>query len=113
LSEEDLAYSLELAVTPNSKKPSIVEQVFGNPSIEALYNEATEALAATPIFSNTIKHLEDNPTIEHWVENGLHIHSAAGTCEFCGNNVTQARLESFRAHFSKDLNRYTKKAWNL
>ncbi|MEE4130092.1 AAA family ATPase [Pseudomonas viridiflava] len=103
LSDEDLACNLELAVTPASRKPSTVEQVFGRPSIEALYNEASNALAATPSFSNTIKHLEDNPAIERWVENGLHIHPAAGACEFCGNEVAQARLETFRAHFSKDL----------
>jgi wobble nucleotide-excising tRNase len=103
LVEKELADAIELALTPDSKKPSTVEELRASPSIEDLHKEAVTVLAATPSFSNTIKHLEDNPAIERWVQGGLTLHSGAETCEFCGNELSQDRLETFRAHFSKDL----------
>lgn len=103
LSEKSLADAIELALTPDSKKPLVVDELAGSPSIKALHKEADGVLAATPSFSNTIEHLEENPAIERWVESGLHLHPEVGTCEFCGNRVTQDRLEAFRSHFSKDL----------
>ncbi|WP_431289720.1 AAA family ATPase [Burkholderia cepacia] len=103
LSDKDLSDAIELALTPDSKKPLVVDEIFGSPSIETLHKDAVGVLSATPSFSNTIKHLEENPEIERWVESGLHLHLEAGTCEFCGNRVTQDRLDAFRSHFSKDL----------
>ncbi len=47
--------------------------------------------------------LDENPAVERWVQGGLPLHPAAGTCEFCGNELSQDRLEAFRTHFSKDL----------
>lgn len=103
LAETELADAIELALTPDSKKPSTVDELRASPSIEDLHKEAVTVLAATPSFSNTIKHLEENPAVERWVQGGLTLHSDAGTCEFCGNELTQDRLKTFRAHFSKDL----------
>ncbi len=74
LSNKDLADAIELALTPDSKKPLVVDELAGTPSIKALHKEATEILATTPSFSNTIKHLDENPVIERWVESGLHLH---------------------------------------
>ena len=113
LADKDLYDAIELAITPDSKKPLEVDEVIGSADIEALYKQATEVLAATPSFSNTIKHLEENPSIERWVESGLHFHSDAGTCEFCGNQISQDRLESFRSHFSKDLADHKAKVQSL
>jgi wobble nucleotide-excising tRNase len=103
LAEKELADAIELALTPDSKKPSTVEELHASPSIEDLHKEAVTVLGATPSFSNTIKHLEENPAVERWVQGGLALHLGAGTCEFCGNDLSQDRLEAFRAHFSKDL----------
>ncbi|WP_175699230.1 AAA family ATPase [Burkholderia ambifaria] len=103
LTETELADAIELALTPDFKRPSTVEELRASPSIERLHTEAVAVLAATPSFSNTIKHLEENPAVERWVEGGLALHPGAGTCEFCGNDLSQDRLEAFRAHFSKDL----------
>ncbi len=103
VSEWELTDAIELALTPDLKKPSTVEELRAAPSIEELHMEAVTVLAATPSFSNTIKHLEENPAVECWVQGGLTLHPGAGTCEFCGNDLSQDRLEAFRAHFSKDL----------
>lgn len=103
LTEKELVNAIELALTPDSKKPSTVDELHTSPTIEGLHKEAVTVLAATPSFSNTLKHLEENPAIERWVQSGLHLHPTAGTCEFCGNELSPARLEAFRTHFSKDL----------
>lgn len=103
LAEKDLIDAIELSLTPDSKKPLEVDEILGSPSIEALHEEAIRVLTTTPSFSNTIKHLEENPAIERWVEGGFHLHTKAGACEFCGNQITQDRFEALRSHFSKDL----------
>lgn len=103
IAEKELADVIELALTPDTKKPGTVEELNSTPSIQDIYTEALSVLAATPSFSNTIRHLEDNPAIERWVESGLALHSGRGECEFCGNGLPPHRLEAFRAHFSKDL----------
>lgn len=103
LTKKNLADAIELALTPDSKRPSTVEELRAAPSIVDLHKEAIAVLAATPSFSNTIKHLEENPSVERWVEGGLPLHSGAGTCNFCGNDLSQDHLEALRAHFSKDL----------
>src|SRR5690606_30178837 len=69
--------------------------------------------STTPTFSNTLKHLEENPAIERWIEDGLGLHAEPGTCEFCGNTVTQDRLDAFRSHFSKDLAEHKNKVQDL
>ncbi|MEN5255223.1 AAA family ATPase [Pseudomonas protegens] len=113
LSDKVLAENTELALTPDNKKPSIVDRVETTPSIENIHKEAVTILAAVPTFANTIKHLEDHPEIEHWVESGLHIHPQKGTCEFCGNTISEIRLIEFRAHFSKDLAEHKQKVEKL
>jgi wobble nucleotide-excising tRNase len=103
LADKKLAAALELALTPDSQRPSTVEELRAAPTIETLHREAVQVLAATPSFSNTIKHLEENPAVERWVQGGLALHPEPGNCEFCGNDLSRDRLEAFRAHFSKDL----------
>jgi wobble nucleotide-excising tRNase len=113
LSEEDFRSTLELALTADNKKPSTVDRLFTSPSIEALHNEALSLLATTPSFANTIKHLEDNPEVERWVESGLPLHEKKDMCEFCGSKLTEARLVELRAHFSRDLWDHKQKVANL
>lgn len=103
LTEESLRDAVELANTPESKKPLVVNELNRHPSIETIHREAHKVLAAVPSFSNTIKHLEENPAIERWIENGLKLHFESGNCEFCGNPVTQHRLDALHTHFSRDV----------
>lgn len=103
LTDKVLSEKIELALTPGNNKPSSVDRINVSASIEKSHAEAVKVLAAIPTFSNLIKHLEEHPEIERWVETGLDIHQSEGSCEFCGNTVTEATLDNFRAHFSKDL----------
>ncbi|MGE8681522.1 MAG: AAA family ATPase [Achromobacter marplatensis] len=113
LDEKELTDAIELALTPDSKRPSTVEELRAPLSIDDLHNEAIAILAATPSFSNTINHLEDNPAIERWVEDGLALHLGVAACEFCGSALSQDRIEAFRAHFSKDLAEHKQRVENL
>lgn len=102
-SEDTLSEKIELALTPDSNRPSSVDTIQLTPKLQSIHDDAKAILSSIPNFSNTIKHLEDNPQIEKWVQSGLHIHPIAGKCEFCGNQLGQIHLDSLRAHFSKDL----------
>ncbi|RCW63607.1 AAA family ATPase [Pseudorhodoferax soli] len=48
LEENELAAAIELALTPDSEKPSTVEKILSSPSIVKLHSEAVTVLAATP-----------------------------------------------------------------
>jgi len=104
---------LKLALTPDSEKPGTVDPIAASPSIELLYEEAVAMLAATPSLASTIKHLEENPLIEKWVDTGLPLHSEKDKCEFCGGDLSKFRLAELQAHFSKDLAAHKSKVEQL
>lgn len=101
--EHKLRDDLKLALTPDSERPGTIERLAASPSIDLLYKEAISVLAATPSLVNTIKHLEENPLIERWIETGLPLHSEKDKCEFCGGDLSKHRLTELQTHFSKDL----------
>ncbi|WP_372995736.1 AAA family ATPase [Marinobacter sp.] len=113
LTDEALQDNLKLALTPESERPSTVENLTLSPSIEGLHKEAISLLLAKPNLTSTIEHLEENPLIEKWVETGLSLHEEKDKCEFCGNDLDQERLDKLRAHFSKDLADHKRKVENL
>jgi len=103
LSEDKLRDNLKLALTPDSEQSGAVDRIAVAPSIESLHKEAMTVLNATPSLTNTIKHLEENPLIERWVETGLPLHLENDKCEFCGSDLSKTRLAELQIHFSKDL----------
>lgn len=103
LAEDKLRDDLKLALTPDSERPGTVERLAASPSIDSLHKEAVTVLTATPSLASTIKHLEENPLIERWVEMGLPLHSEKDKCKFCGGDLSKERLTELQAHFSKDL----------
>lgn len=114
LNEDDLHDDLKLALTASSDQPNSVRTINVAPaSIESLYQEALSGLASTPALTNTIKHLENNPDVADWIETGLQINSGKDACEFCGGPISEHRLDSFRAHFSKDLDDHKRRIKQL
>jgi len=103
LAESKLRDDLKLALTPDSERPGIVESIVSSPSIDPLFNDAVTILAATPSLASTIKHLQESPLIEKWVEAGLPLHAEKDKCEFCGGDISKHRLAELQGHFSKDL----------
>lgn len=60
-------------------------------------------LARKPAMSNTIDYLAEHSEVANWIRIGLPMHDNTEKCEFCGNQIEPGRLESLRAHFSKDV----------
>ncbi len=113
LANSELNDHIKLALTPDSERPGTVNRLVATPSINLLHSEAMTRLAETPNLTSTIKHLEENPLIEKWIEVGLSLHSNNDKCEFCGGDLSKHRLAELNAHFSKDLDDYKSKVRRL
>lgn len=113
LSEDSLQADRKLAITQDGELPKEVDTIKLSPSFKLIHDEAESLLAFAPSLQNTIKHLEDNPSIQNWVEKGLELHPNPGKCEFCGGDVTSQRLTELGAHFSKELNAHKEKLKEL
>lgn len=113
LAEDKLRDDRKLVLTPDSERPFTVDRLNVSPSIDSLHIEAMTVLNTTPSLVSTIKHLEENPQIEKWVETGLPLHSEKDKCEFCGGNLSKHRLAELQAHFSKDLAEHKSKVMDL
>lgn len=63
------------------------------------------ALLTTIIVSNSIERLKNNPEIANWVEEGLGIHKKGDItdCEFCGNVISEIRLNELENHFNANF----------
>lgn len=113
LSKDMFQDDLKLALTRDNEKPSTVDRIDASPTIDSIYTESVKVLAATPNLASTIKHLEEKPLLEKWVETGLSIHSEMEKCEFCGGELSKQRLAELQAHFSKDLAEHKNKVEQL
>ncbi|WP_186136798.1 AAA family ATPase [Burkholderia gladioli] len=88
--------------SPKESLPAIPEMTV-KMSLADLSERASTLLTKKPDLANTIAHLVDNPPVETWVQEGLHLHQGKTACEFCGGDLTAERLKSLIEHFSKDL----------
>lgn len=61
-------------------------------------------LLKTNVVSKTIQRLVDHGDIKTWIETGLNLHKCHETkqCEFCGNSITEERINQLEAHFNDD-----------
>ena len=59
-------------------------------------------LIQTPV-NNTIEALKEDAAVSNWVEQGLALHDTKGrsVCFFCGNGISDMRLEELRNHFNR------------
>jgi wobble nucleotide-excising tRNase len=66
------------------------------------YTELSRLLASSAV-NQVMQRLEDHSDIRDWVDDGLRIHKehSSTSCEFCGNQLTAARLQQLESHFSK------------
>lgn len=106
IAEERVQELLKLALSSDKDKLDIIQKIYLTPEIVNLSEKCKSVLAKKPTFFGTIDYLRDNPSIAKWVEDGLPLHNDAEMCEFCGNELNAERMDSFRAHFSKDLDNF-------
>jgi wobble nucleotide-excising tRNase len=113
LDQDNLRDSLKLALTSDSEKPLTVTSLNVSTNLVSINEDAVKFLGVIPSLTNTIKHLEQNSSIEKWIEQGLPLHSNKVSCEFCGGELTDHRVEELHAHFSKDLAEHKKRVEGL
>ena len=77
---------------------------FDTSLLEKIYYRVKELQSVT-ISAKTIERLRDNPTIAHWVYQGIReIHSeSSGDCEFCGQKLPEDRISELNQHFSDEF----------
>ena len=97
---------LKKATASENEKLAIIPPLKFDLHLPNIFEESKKLLNVVPEFSNTIQYFIDNPEIANWVEIGLPIHENKSNCEFCGNEITQARLLEISAHFSEDLKKH-------
>ncbi|MDP9154669.1 MAG: AAA family ATPase [Pseudomonadota bacterium] len=103
LRDEELSTCLKQALASDKDKLDPVPRVRLQPTVLRALAQCKPLLSKVPQLSSTIEYLRDHPTVANWVEQGLHLHEAAETCEFCGSELTRQRMDALHAHFSKDL----------
>jgi wobble nucleotide-excising tRNase len=94
-SEEDLAACLKQALASDKDKLEPMPFVRLQPMLSGLIAQCKPLLQRVPQLSSTIDYLRENPAIANWIEHGLTLHSDAKACEFCGGELTSARMARF------------------
>ena len=66
-------------------------------------------ISCRPLFSETasrsaIEALRANVAVEQWVRQGLVLNEKDADCKFCGSQISEARWEALRTHFSDSVN---------
>lgn len=104
LVSEDTLPRLQQAATADEKGklPKIQKLVLNLGAINAS-DGISELLARKPAMSNTIEYLAEHSDVANWIRAGLPLHDDRDECEFCGNQLPPGRLDTLRAHFSKDV----------
>ncbi|RZK09533.1 MAG: hypothetical protein EOO46_13615 [Flavobacterium sp.] len=77
--------------------------------------DQTMTLLKEGITSKIIERLRDKPELNDWVKNGLELYriNANSNCDFCGNGISEKRIQDLSNHFSKDYEELMMKLQNL
>lgn len=68
--------------------------------IEGFYKHLTEILKEEPEKQDLIDILDNNFSLSSWANEGLDLHQNQIECGFCGNDLSQNRIESLKKYFS-------------
>lgn len=84
--------------TPKAK---VQEVLYRPPKLEALAEAMSRILRET-VVSETLRSLENDPTLSEWVHQGLGLHKSrtSESCLFCNQSLLQDRLAKLDGHFS-------------
>ena len=91
------------ALTAIRAEPRSSIPLFKNSFIQPSVKEyLSDILNQTPV-NITIELLKKDARVSNWAEQGLSIHEQMSSkiCFFCGNSISEDRLEKLRAHFNK------------
>jgi wobble nucleotide-excising tRNase len=89
----------------SSQKPAVTKSVLllTKEELETSLNQFKDHIGRS-IAASQIQKLIDNDVLNNWIETGLAIHKKLDdkNCEFCGNKISEARIQELDAHFSNE-----------
>ncbi|MEJ5266531.1 MAG: AAA family ATPase [Bacteroidales bacterium] len=107
LLSDDLLDGVAKAVKPQERSSIKELEIITFPDFNKVYDRVVTLLLQT-VLTKSIDKLKINPELSKWIEKGLEIHdSKPSKCEFCGNNLSQIRIDELNAHFSKSFQELT------
>lgn len=106
--DKDELVALVVAAKPVSKPqiPAITKRLDATKFKDA--QSRLKSLLMQTATSVVLTRLKENPDIQSWVQAGLAIHSAhkSESCEFCGAELAQTRINEINAHFSDEYRQF-------
>lgn len=94
-------YSISEIVKTSEPKVKL-DKIVTNLSYSKIINEANRILKKTPDSGTINKFLDKNLNSYFWVKQGQHFHNANDNCLFCGNIVTNERIEFLKKYFNTE-----------
>ena len=94
---------LKLARTSDQDQLAAIPKLSYALNYDQLHKQAETLLSTKLNLTNTIDYLLEHLAVSNWVETGLDLHTDKTECEFCGNTLTEKRMQELRDHFSRDL----------
>lgn len=99
ISDKEELKRLQNVVKIESPKEELSSIVFEN-TLKDTYDLSTSLLSETPLKAQLIEVLEKNHTHYSWAKQGLEIHQKGDECKFCGNPITEERLNELTEYFN-------------
>ena len=102
LLDDSKIIELTNAAKPDQKLPITFNQQSISDENFAKAKIRLDDLLKASVVSQTIQRLVDHSDIKTWIETGLDLHKLHETsqCEFCGNTITENRINQLEAHFN-------------
>lgn len=90
-----------------TQKQKLRNVTYSLPNFQAILARLSEHLATT-VVSMVIESLKDDPALAEWTREGLRLHRdrKAEQCLFCEQQMPKSRLESLKAHFSDQYDKF-------
>lgn len=99
ISDKEELKRLQNVVKTESPKEELNNIVFEN-TLKDTYDLSKSFLSQTPLKAQLIRILEKNHSHYSWAKQGLDIHEKGDECKFCGNSITDERLNELTIYFS-------------
>ena len=104
--EEDIR---KLIISAKNEKKEIIsytKKVIEENNFIKIYNEIEKKLSMV-VTAKVIERLRENDDVSNWVSQGLELNKKYKNkvCEFCGNIISQERIEELEAHFNDEVSK--------
>lgn len=93
----------KLALIRQVELPNPPELSTYNLNFQSLIHSTTEILQAVVGSSNKIEELQNNPSLNSWVQTGHPLHTDRTHCVFCTNEISAKRRQELAQHFDQEF----------